>query len=219
MATSVDEAQGDSGRGTRGVSRLAAPVLRHLAEHPGARLTQREIRSLTGVDPHDGQRLAEWLLRIGLLQRDAAGEEPLYVLADAWEQRRARTRPLILLVEDQGSIANMTEALLTSEGYNVVLAHNPIEAHVILRVVSFDVILTDSFSPTLDLAMRVLGPLLRRSAATPVVLFTAHHWDAARVQAEGFTEIMHKPFDVEPFLARIERLAALHHPAGAAGGE
>jgi CheY-like chemotaxis protein len=206
---------GELGRGTRGVSRLAAPVLRHLADHPGTRVNEREICLLSGVDPHDGQRLAEWLHRLGLLRRETAGEQSLYELADAWEQRRSRTRPLILLVEDHSSVASMTEAVLTSEGYNVVLVRNPMEAHVILRVVNFDVILTDSFSPTLDLAVRVLGPLLRRSTVTPVVLFTAHHWDAARVQAEGFTEIIHKPFDVEDFLARIEQLAALHNTAGA----
>lgn len=206
---------GELGRGTRGVSRLAAPVLRHLVDHPGTSITEREICLFTGVDPHDGQRLAEWLHRIGLLRRDATDEEPHYALADAWEQRRARTRPLIMLVEDHTSIATMTEAVLTSEGYNVVLVRNPMEAHVILRLVSFDVILTDSFSPTLDLAVRVLGPLLRRSTVTPVVLFTAHHWDPARVQAEGFTEIIHKPFDVEVFLNRIEHLAAMHNTAGA----
>jgi CheY-like chemotaxis protein len=190
-------------------------VLRHLAEHPGQMLTAEEIGSLAGVGSQDGRQLVSWLERSGLLLRDAGGEQPLFKLADPWEQRDRRTRPLILLVEDHASIAGMTETVLTSEGYNVVMVRNPMEAHVILRVVAFDVILTDSFSPTLELAVRVLGPLLRRSAATPVVLFTAHHWNPARVQAEGFTEIITKPFEVETFLARIEQLATLHRTAGA----
>src|SRR5438105_10592843 len=108
-------------QGSRGVSRLAVPVLRHLAEHPEARLTEREIQALSGVDPHDAQRLAQWLTRSGLLRRHDGGEEAVYDLAYARQQRRARTRPLIMLVEDHNSIAGMTEAVLTSEGYNVVL--------------------------------------------------------------------------------------------------
>jgi CheY-like chemotaxis protein len=147
--------------------------------------------------------------RSGLLHREVVDGESRYSLIAPWDQRR-RAHPLILLVEDHASIAGMTEAMLTSEGYNVVLARNPIEAHALLRSVAFDVILTDSFSPTLDLAVRVLGPLLRRGAGTPVVLFTAHHWNPARVQAEGFAELITKPFDVEPFLARVEQLAAVH---------
>jgi len=206
---------GKTSRGVRGVSRLAAPVLRHLSEHPDSRLTEPDLSSLAGVSASDGRQLAAWMERTGLLLRDAAGVEPAYTLADPTEQRQRRPRPLILLVEDHASVAGMTEAVLTSEGYNVVLVRNPMEAHVILRIVTFDVILTDSYSPTLDLAVRVLGPLLRRSTCTPVVLFTAHHWNAARVQAEGFTEIITKPFEVDAFIARIEQLAAAHRTAGA----
>lgn len=196
------------GRGTQGVSRLAAPVLRHFAENPGARLSDDVIGSIAGVTPRDGHRLGEWLQRTGLLDRHAGngtGGQAAYTLADPNEQRQRRTRPLILLVEDEASVAGMTEAVLTSEGYSVVLVRNPLEAHVILRVIAFDAILADSFSPTLELTVRVLGPLLRRSAGTPVVLFTAHHWNPARVQAEGFTEIVTKPFQVDTFLSRMLR--------------
>ncbi len=203
------------GRGTQGVSRLAAPVLRHFAENPGARLSDETIGSLAGVTPRDGRRLGEWLERVGLLDRGASGGQAISTLADPSEQRQRRTRPLVLLVEDEASVAGMTEAVLTSEGYGVVLVRNPLEAHVILRVIAFDAILSDSFSPTLELTVRVLGPLLRRSAGTPVVLFTAHHWNPARVQAEGFTEIVTKPFEVEEFLARMEQLTASQRTAGA----
>lgn len=211
--------QGLSGRTqTQGVSRLAAPVLRHLAEQPGAQLSDDTLGSLAGVSPRDGRRLGEWLQRAGLLDRlpgNGAAGGAVYTLADPTEQRQRRTRPLVLLVEDEASVAGMTEAVLTSEGYGVVLVRNPLEAHVILRVIAFDAILSDSFSPTLELTVRVLGPLLRRSAGTPVVLFTAHHWNSARVQAEGFTEIVTKPFEVDDFLARMEQLTTSHRAAGA----
>jgi CheY-like chemotaxis protein len=197
---------------------LVAPVLRHFAEHPGARLSDDAIGSLAGMTARDGHRLGEWLERIGLLDRihaDGTGAGTAYALTDPNEQRQRRSRPLVLLVEDEASVAGMTEAVLTSEGYSVVLVRNPLEAHVILRVIAFDAILADSFSPTLELAVRVLGPLLRRSAGTPVVLFTAHHWNPARVQAEGFTEIVTKPFQVDAFLARMEQLTSSHRAAGA----
>jgi CheY-like chemotaxis protein len=190
-------------------------VLRHFAEHPGNWLSEDDIRTIAGLTSRDGRRLSDWLQRAGLLLRDDSADHPIYILADPAEQSLRRTRPLVLLVEDHASVAGMTEAVLTSEGYNVVRVHNPIEAHLILRVVTFDVILADSFSPTLDLAVRVLGPLLRRSAGTPVVLFTAHHWDPSRVQSEGFTEIVTKPFDVDHFLARMEHLTAIHRAGGA----
>src|SRR5579871_1970485 len=62
---------GESGSEYRGVSRLAALVLRHLADYPGDQLSERQICGLTGVDPHDGHRLAEWLERVGFLRRVA----------------------------------------------------------------------------------------------------------------------------------------------------
>jgi len=178
-----------------------------MAENPGAILTRADVRALAGVDADEENSLVSWLERSGLLLVDSTGNEPVYRLADALEQRRRRGRPLILLVEEHGAIAGMTETVLTSEGYNVVLVRNPREAHTILRVIAFDLILTDSFGPTLDLAMRVLGPVLRRSTGTPVVLFTDHHWNPTGVQAEGFTEIITKPFKVEDLLSRVEQLA------------
>jgi CheY-like chemotaxis protein len=203
-------AAGRQGSDVGGVARLSAAVLRHLADNSGVKLTEVELAGVAGVEPANAQRLAERLERAGLLVRSVEREQTLYSLAPPWEQRQRRTRPLILLVEDHTSVAGMTEALLGSEGYNVVLARNPVEAHALLRNVAVDLILTDSFSPTLDLAMRVLRPLLRRATGTPVVLFTAHHWNNARVQAEGFSEIITKPFDVEAFLARVEQLVGAH---------
>jgi two-component system, OmpR family, response regulator VicR len=206
---------GGSGGGKQGVSRLAAFVLRQFGEHPGRPLSEAEIGSLAGVDLREARQLVAWLERAGLLEPAPSQGHPALMLPDPPEQRRLRTRPLVLLVEDHASIAGMTEAVLTSEGYNVVLVRNPLEAHVILRVVTFDVILTDSFSPTIDLAARVLAPLLRRSAGTPVVLFTAHHWNPDRVHAEGFSEIITKPFDIDALLARVDQLRAIHRTAGA----
>jgi len=210
----VNRADGSRG-GKQGVSRLASVVLRRLSEHPGELLTEAQIGALAEIDGARARQLTAWLERAGLLLSVGDDGAPTYALAEPWEQRRRRQRPLILLVEDHGSIAGMTEAVLTSEGHSVVLVRNPLEAHVILRIVTFDVILTDSFSPTIDLAVRVLGPLLRRSAGTPVVLFTAHHWNPERVQAEGFTEIITKPFDIDVLLERVERLCAIHRTAGA----
>lgn len=190
----------------RSAARLAAPVLCYLANHPGATLTPGEIGRIIGEDARMGEQLAAWLERVGLFERTAQRDgEQSYALA-AGERRRARGLPLILLVEDRAQLAQHTETLLASEGYAVIIARNPLEAHALLRVTAFDLILTDSFAPTLELSMRVLAPLLRRAACTPVVLFTAHHWDAARVQAEGFADIIPQPLAVEPFLARIERL-------------
>lgn len=190
--------------GARYAARMAAPVLQFLGDHPGVRLTAAEAGRLSCSSPEDGARLVAWLEHAGLLEGGAGAG---YALAPPTGRRHRRTRALILLVEDHASIAGMTESLLTSEGYTVIIVRNPLEAHALLRAVRFDMILTDSFGPTLELAVRVLGPLLRRSAGTPVVLFTAHHWNPTRVQAEGFTDIIPQPFTVEPFLARIDQLA------------
>jgi CheY-like chemotaxis protein len=196
----------------RSAARLAAPVLRHLGDHADVRLTASEMARVAGASPQEGEQLTAWLLRAGLVQRAlGAGDEPAYVLATG--TRRATRGGLVLLVEDHTSVACRTEGLLASEGYTVVIARNPLEAHALLRALSFDLILTDSFGPTLELSVRVLAPLLRRAVCTPVVLFTAHHWEVARVQAEGFTDIIHQPLAVEPFLQRVERLLELRQTA------
>lgn len=197
--------------GGRHVARLAAPVLQYLGDHPGVRLSPAEVGRLATSGPEDGARLGAWLERAGLLEGDP---DEGYALAARGGRLRRGSRGLILLVEDHASIAGMTETLLSSEGYTVIIVRNPLEAHALLRALRFDMILTDSFGPTLELAVRVLGPLLRRSAGTPVVLFTTHHWDPTRVQAEGFTDIVPQPFTVEPFLTRIDQLAAQRHAVG-----
>jgi two-component system OmpR family response regulator len=127
--------------------------------------------------------------------------EPAYRLAA--RDGGFRRAPRVLLAEDDPTLAALIVALLDGEGYAVVAVRNPIEAHTILRMCEFDLVLMEAFSPTWSLTTRMLAPLLRRAGATPIVILTDHSWSESSAQADGVAAIIHKPFDVNALVDRV----------------
>lgn len=110
----------------------------------------------------------------------------------------------ILLVEDEVKLARFIELELSSEGYQVSIAHDGMAGLMLVRETAFDLLVLDWMLPGLS------GPeLCRRLRSTgnqvPVILLTAKDEISDRVTGldAGADDYVVKPFSIEELLARI----------------
>lgn len=127
----------------------------------------------------------------------------------------ARTRPRILLADDEADIALVTKTRIELNGYEVVVAADGEEALAKVRETLPDLILLDLKMPRLDgfQVCKVLksDPVLQQ---IPVLLFSASSGYARcleehclRLGAEGYVR---KPFEVRELLEKIALLLSRH---------
>ena len=121
------------------------------------------------------------------------------------------TLPRLLIIDDEPSIRESLDTLLTLEGFDVTLARDGAEGLDLLSRSEFDLLLLDLALPGesgIDLLPRITGlhPHL------PVIMITAFGTvgnvvDAVRAGAENFIQ---KPWDNEKLLADIRSAIARH---------
>jgi len=112
----------------------------------------------------------------------------------------------ILVVDDQREILDLTEAVLTGEGYQVVLVDSGFAALDRVMNELFDLVLLDINMPEMD-GWETLR-LIRadeRLTALPVVMFSVKGEVGDKVQSmqEGAIGYVTKPFIVDDLLARV----------------
>lgn len=111
--------------------------------------------------------------------------------------------PVILIVEDEVSLARFVELELQHEGYAVKKCHDGREGLTLALNENFDLILLDIMLPSLN-GLEVLRRL-RKEKQTPVILLTAR--DAVMDKVTGLDmgadDYVTKPFSIEELLARI----------------
>ena len=115
------------------------------------------------------------------------------------------TNPLrILLVEDEVKLARFLELELTSEGYQITVAHEGIEGLTIARENSFDLLMLDWMVPGLS-GIEICRRLRSTGSKVPVILLTAKDEVADRVAGldAGADDYVLKPFSIEELLARV----------------
>jgi DNA-binding NtrC family response regulator len=102
----------------------------------------------------------------------------------------------ILVVDDERAIRIALAGLLKKSGYEVEVAEDGAQAVDRLARETFDLVLTDLALGKID-GMDVLRAAKRASAATPVVMITAHGSEKVAVAAmkEGADDYVPKPFD------------------------
>ncbi len=111
----------------------------------------------------------------------------------------------ILVVEDEGLIAELLEDVLQDAGYRVVTAGNGLEGLARLADVAPDLVLSDIMMPGLD--GRALCQRIRSDAryhGLPIVLMSAALPAADR--ATDYTAFIRKPFDLDGLLGTIRRI-------------
>jgi DNA-binding response OmpR family regulator len=110
----------------------------------------------------------------------------------------------ILLVEDEVKLARFLELELTSEGYQVSVAHDGMDGLTLARESSPDLAILDWMLPGLS-GLELCRRLRSTGSKVPVILLTAKDEVSDRVAGldAGADDYVVKPFSIEELLARI----------------
>jgi DNA-binding response OmpR family regulator len=110
----------------------------------------------------------------------------------------------VLIVEDEPGIAFALENDLLTEGYNVTVVGDGVQAVACARSGRFDLILLDVLLPNKD-GFEVCRELRRGGIITPIILLTARTQDAEKVLGLelGADDYITKPFSPRELRARI----------------
>ena len=111
---------------------------------------------------------------------------------------------LILVVEDDTTIANWVRVFLEEEGFAVEVAHDGRTGLNLARSLAPDLIVLDLMLPLLD-GME-LCQILRRESNVPIIMLTARAGLADRTRGldTGADDYVIKPFDPEEVVARAK---------------
>ena len=148
------------------------------------------------------------------------GKEFAKPAQDARERRYARavtpSRPRILLVEDERSIAEPFAKILRREGFDPVLAATAADALTLARDAHPDLVLLDLMLPDGD--GRDVCRAIRAESPVPVIMVTARGTEMDRVVGLelGADDYVVKPFSAAEVVARIR--AVLRRSGGAGEG-
>lgn len=115
--------------------------------------------------------------------------------------------PRVLVAEDDARLAGMLTELLSSEGYDVIVAKDGQRALHLGLTEGVDVIVLDRGLPVLD-GLDVLRRLRKSGATVPVLILSALGNAAHRVEGldGGAEDYLAKPFDIDELLARLRVL-------------
>ena len=113
----------------------------------------------------------------------------------------------VLLVEDEGRIADFIARGLSEQGYAVDVASDGDEALQWNDVAAFDLIILDVMLPGLD-GIEVCRTLRNRGLSLPILMLTARDAVEDRVRGldSGADDYLVKPFAFAELLARLRAL-------------
>ena len=113
----------------------------------------------------------------------------------------------ILLVDDEVEITDIHQRYLVQAGYQVLVAHDGVEALEIFKRKPIDLIITDIMMPNVD-GYEFIEKLRNNKNNTPVIMLTAKDEISDKIVGfdYGADDYMTKPFSNEELLARIKAL-------------
>ncbi len=127
-------------------------------------------------------------------------------------------RPLVLIVEDEPSIAELIAVNLQHGGFDVVLAQDSVSAQRELEAVLPDVILLDWMLPGQSgLSLARNWRKQERSKSIPILMLTARGDEPDKVAGldAGADDYITKPFSTQELLARIRAVLRRRAPEAA----
>jgi two-component system, OmpR family, KDP operon response regulator KdpE len=109
----------------------------------------------------------------------------------------------ILVVDDEVQITRVLRAALQSNGYEVSIAQNGVEAMTLYLERPPDLVITDLSMPEMDGVN--LTREIRQRATTPIIVVSVRNQESAKIQAldEGADDYITKPFGIQELLARV----------------
>jgi len=111
----------------------------------------------------------------------------------------------LLLVEDDVSVAETTEQILISLGYEVVVAHLPSAALRLARESRFDLVVSDVTMPEMD-GYRMAEVMQRDCGALPFLFVTGYDFHAAPTSSSRF--MLQKPLNRRLLAEAVRRALA-----------
>ena len=115
----------------------------------------------------------------------------------------------VLVVEDEKGISGFIRAILTANGYDVILAHTGAEAFSMISSHCPDLIVLDLGLPDMD-GMNIISAV-RQWTQIPIVVVSARTYERDKVEAldKGADDYITKPFGA----AEAARAYPRRHPA------
>jgi DNA-binding response OmpR family regulator len=112
----------------------------------------------------------------------------------------------ILVVDDEEYILAFVGIKLRVSGYQVSTASNGIQALEILRNKVPDLVILDLIMPRMD-GVKLLKEI-RKFSSVPVIILSAVYAQDVKIRGlrEGADDYIHKPFDPDELVARIEAI-------------
>lgn len=109
----------------------------------------------------------------------------------------------ILVVDDEVQITRVLRAALQSNGYEVSIAKDGVEAMTLYLENPPDLVITDLSMPEMDGVE--LTREIRQRATTPIIVVSVRNQESAKIQAldEGADDYITKPFGIQELLARV----------------
>lgn len=109
----------------------------------------------------------------------------------------------ILVVDDEVQITRVLRAALQSNGYEVSIAKDGVEAMTLYLENTPDLVITDLSMPEMDGVE--LTREIRQRATTPIIVVSVRNQESAKIQAldEGADDYITKPFGIQELLARV----------------
>lgn len=178
---------------------IAAEIIAELGSDPAGALPQADLAARLRRTRHELAAACALLTRCGRLSVDEAG---VTTLLRGHGLGAAR---LILVAENSVAVAHVLAALLDGEGYCVLIARTLALATNVVRAISVELVIADSFAPTASAALPLLAELRELAAPAPVLLFTGHRdVPESAARASGFAGMLPKPFDIDELLVRVD---------------
>ena len=126
-------------------------------------------------------------------------------------------RDKILVVEDEKSISSFIRAILSANGYDVIVAHTGSEAFSMISSHCPDLVVLDLGLPDMD-GMSIIESV-RQWTQLPILVVSARTHERDKVEAldRGADDYITKPFGAVELLARVR--VAIRHTRLGVGGE
>jgi CheY-like chemotaxis protein len=139
-------------------------------------------------------------------EKKAEPEKPASIPADIKVLNQKGSRELILLVDDETEIAELASAMLTDEGYKVIIARDGFEALRIYQQISkkIGLVILDFFLPVMD-GDAVFDELRALNPEVAVVLSSgfAEQSKLGIMLAQGLRGFIPKPYTREKLLEQV----------------
>lgn len=146
----------------------------------------------------------QWRFRKRDIDAWLDGQRPRPIRASVTPARAAgtQTRPRVLVADDEASIRDLLAKTLALAEYDVDLVPDGRSAVERLRIMPYDLLITDLRMPGVD-GLAVIREARRLRADIPVIIITGYSTEASAIEAVnlGVSGYLTKPFRVPRVLA------------------